>query len=261
MTQRREIEARLGLYDELAGILSAMRSFAMVELRRVAQGEAAEQQVVAALSESLSELVSALPKPEAPAIDVWLLFGSVRGFCGSFNDDIFRTWQSARTTAPAVVVVGERLQSLFPSGTRLFAVRGATGALDAAAVIDRVLAAITEANSMRTRQPGLMACVRDEAGVRVQRLLPLAISARPAGDFPFTNEPPQRVAAGVAQHYLFHSLLSLMLRSIRVENHMRLLQMENALRHLDQGREELARERNRLRQEEIIEEIELMVFS
>ena len=32
----------------------------------------------------------------------------------------------------------------------------------------------------------------------------------------------------------------------------------NALRHLDEGRDELVRERNRLRQEEIVEEIELM---
>jgi len=44
-----------------------------------------------------------------------------------------------------------------------------------------------------------------------------------------------------------------------VENHMRLMQMETALRHLERGGEELQRQRNRLRQEEIVEEIELMV--
>jgi len=49
-----------------------------------------------------------------------------------------------------------------------------------------------------------------------------------------------------------------LLRSIRVENHMRLMQMENALNHLDEGGDELMRQRNRLRQEEIVEEIELM---
>jgi F-type H+-transporting ATPase subunit gamma len=76
-----------------------------------------------------------------------------------------------------------------------------------------------------------------------------------------TNEPPERTAGGVAQQSMFHSLLALMLRSIRIENHMRLLQMENALQHLDRGRDDLTRQRNRLRQEEIIEEIELMALS
>jgi len=56
-------------------------------------------------------------------------------------------------------------------------------------------------------------------------------------------------------------LLALLLRSIRVENHMRLMQMETALRHLERGGEDLQRQRNRLRQEEIVEEIELMVGS
>lgn len=37
--------------------------------------------------------------------------------------------------------------------------------------------------------------------------------------------------------------------------------MENALRHLERGSDELPRQRNRMRQEEIFEEIELMIGS
>jgi F-type H+-transporting ATPase subunit gamma len=51
----------------------------------------------------------------------------------------------------------------------------------------------------------------------------------------------------------------LLLRAIRVENHMRLMQMENALNHLERTSEDLNRQRNRMRQEEIVEEIELML--
>jgi F-type H+-transporting ATPase subunit gamma len=261
MTQRREIEARLALYDELSGILGAMRSFALVELHRVARGEAAQQQVVSALSEALRDIGPALSAPGAVAGDIWLLFGSVRGFCGGFNEDVARAWRAeVGNVAGPVVAVGERLQTLLRSETRLFPVGGATGALDAAAAVDRILAAVDAARRSLSGEAGLVACVRDEAGVRVERLLPLAmVGEGSANDLPLTNEPPERVATGVAQHYLFHSLLALMLRSIHVENHMRLLQMENALRHLDRGREDLGRQRNRLRQEEIVEEIELMV--
>ena len=72
------------------------------------------------------------------------------------------------------------------------------------------------------------------------------------------HTPSADVAKGVAEHYLFHLILSIQLLSTRVENHMRLMQMENALQHLEQGEDELNRKRNRMRQEEIVEEIELM---
>ena len=39
---------------------------------------------------------------------------------------------------------------------------------------------------------------------------------------------------------------------------MRLMQMENALQHLERGGDDLKRQRNRMRQEEIVEEIEIM---
>jgi len=107
---------------------------------------------------------------------------------------------------------------------------------------------------------GLIACLRDEQGARSERLWPLPNAPSNAGQSPpLTFAPAATVAAGVAEHYLFHNLLALLLRSIRVENHMRLMQMETALRHLERGGEELQRQRNRLRQEEIVEEIELMV--
>ncbi|HXX83137.1 MAG TPA: F0F1 ATP synthase subunit gamma [Casimicrobiaceae bacterium] len=262
MTQRREVEARLALYDDLSGILGAMRSFALVELHRVARREAAQQQLVGTLSETLRDVAPALPAPQLPASDVWVLFGSVRGFCGSFNEDILRAWQAAGSVTSPVVAVGERLQSLLPRQGSLFPVRGATGAVDAASAIDRILAAVSAATRSLSREAGLVACVREDAGPWVQRLLPLTISSDgSAQEIPLTNEPPERVSAGVAEHYLFHTLLALMLRSIRVENHMRLLQMENAMQHLDRGRDELKRQLNRLRQEEIIEEIELMMVS
>jgi F-type H+-transporting ATPase subunit gamma len=260
MTQRREIENRLALYEDLSGVLGAMRSFALVELHRVARSETAQQQVVEALSDALRDTVAALAVPEPTTGDVWLLFGSVRGFCGSFNEDVVRKWAAAGSVTHPVVAVGERLQNLIPREARLYPVNGATGALDAASTVDAVLTAVGAAMRSIAGEAGLVACLREESGAGTYRLLPLTMIANgTSGELPLTNEPPQRVAAGVAQHYLLHSLLALMLRSIRVENHLRLLQMENAMRHLDRGRDELKRERNRLRQEEIIEEIELML--
>ncbi|WP_374089830.1 FoF1 ATP synthase subunit gamma [Methylomicrobium lacus] len=259
MSQRREIETRLALYEDLSGILGAMRSFALAELRKVGKREAIQQQLVQNLSEALHDVAFALPPLEKPDHDIWLLFGSVRGFCGSFNEDVLHSWQEQADQQQPVILIGERLYDLLPENPMTFRVAGANGGLDAAATIERILPAIAELRRQHRGVPGLIACFRDEHGARSQRLLPPA-EERPAaaGYPPCIFASIEATAAGIAEHYLFHQMLAILLRSIRVENHMRLMQMENALRHLDEGGDELMRQRNRLRQEEIVEEIELM---
>lgn len=270
MSQRREVEARLALYDDLSGILGAMRSFALAELRKVSKREAAQQQVVQSLANALHDLSDALPEQvvEHEAIedgadhDICLLFGSVRGFCGSFNEDVIRFWRSEIGERGPLILIGERIHDMIDSQDSQRRIGGAEGGLDAPAAIDRILAAVTELRGRGAAPFGLLACFRDEQGARSERLWPLPAVRRDAEGFrPLTYMPAAEVATGIAEHYLYHTLLALLLRSIRVENHMRLMQMETALRHLERGGEELQRQRNRLRQEEIVEEIELMVGS
>lgn len=265
MSQRREIEARLSLYEELTGILSAMRSFALAELRRINKREAAQQQVVESLATALDDLTGTPLEQNNPATltdnsSIWLLLGSERGFCGSFNEDVLRHWHSKSNRQGPLILVGERLHGMVETTQTVHRLPGAQGSLDAAATIDRILGAI---DMLQVGDPfRLMACIRDEQGSRCQQLWPLTPVHHAGPDYPpLTFAPAKEVASGIAQHYLFHSLLALLLRSIHVENYMRLMQMETALRHLERGGEELQRLRNRLRQEEIVEEIELMAGS
>lgn len=259
MSQRREIEGRLALYDDLSGILGAMRSFALAELHRVTRRATAQQEVVQTLESTLQDMAPALPEPTENTADIWLLLGSVRGFCGSFNEDVIRTWRDAGATIP-MVAVGERLAGGLGDSNGYLEVAGALGALDAAGAVDRILAAL---DSVRRRLPGtsgLVVCFRDETGARSERLLPLHPAREGSSALlPLTLESAVQVTEKVAEHYLFHALLSRLLHAIRVENHMRLAQMENALQHLERSSEELKRRRNRVRQEEIVEEIELIV--
>lgn len=265
MSQRQDIEAKLALYTELTGILGAMRSFALAELRRIGKRETAQQQVVDNLALALDDLAAYLPASAAsslsakqPACDIWLLLGSVRGFCGSFNEDVLRLWRSEAEPDSPLILVGERLHGLVDTEQAL-RIAGANSGLDAAVTIEALLEAVTNLRPAEADEFGLVVCVRDEHAARCQRLWPLLVNpAKPGGYPPLTLAPLAEVAVGVAEHYLYHTLLALLLRSIRVENHMRLMQMENALQHLDSGHEDLQRRRNRLRQEEIVEEIELM---
>lgn len=257
MTQRRELDSRLALYGDLSGILSAMRSFALAELRRVTQREDAQQRAAQALAGAFDAMAPALPPAGEPAGDIWLLLGSVRGFCASFNEDVAARWRQEQSRPLATIVAGERLAALVPAGA--LTVAGAMSAADAVPAIERILGAVEAARQAAGTDTGLVACWRDEGGARVQRLQPFSpASSRMPDELPVTHEPAARVAASVARHYLFHQLLALLLRSLRVENHMRLLQMENALQHIERNTDALKLLRNRLRQEEIVEEIELI---
>ncbi len=268
MSQRQEVEGRLALFADLSGILGAMRSFALTELRRITKREAAQQQVVESLAKALDDLSAVLPeqimdKAGAGIKDIYLLFGSVRGFCGGFNEDVLRLWQAQPVKSGALILLGERLHDMFAESKEQVCIAGADSGLEAAAAIDRILAAIKQLRGGDDSQFRLWGCFHDEAGARSQQLwpVPLSPSAPSWGYPPLSYEQLSEVAVGIAEHYLFHSLLALLLRSIRVENHMRLMQMETALRHLERGSEDMLRLRNRLRQEEIVEEIELMIGS
>jgi len=136
MSQRREIEAQLALYDDLSGILGAMRSFALAELHRISRREEAQQEVVRVLAQALQDVAPFQPPPEPALVDVWLLLGSVRGFCGSFNEDVVRAWRAKGGQRQPLIVVGERLAATMPEQASLFPVAGADGGLDAAAAIE-----------------------------------------------------------------------------------------------------------------------------
>lgn len=266
MSQRRELEARLALYEELTGILGAMRSFALAELRRISHRETAQRQVVTTLEAALNDLSDDQTTheefPEEACREIWLLFGSVRGFCGSFNEDIQRFWRTQSEGTGALILVGERLHDLDHPPHHTERLRGAQGGLDATNTIDDILEAIQRISFDMQRPFRLTACVYDEHGPRRQPLWPLPPATHTKSRYPpLTHAPAADIAARVAEHYLFHRLLALLLCSIRIENHMRLTQMETALRHLERGSENLQRQRNRLRQEEIVEEIELMISS
>ena len=259
MSERRHIEERLALFDELSGILGAMRSFALVALHRNRQHEAAQQEAVNTLETILHPLLAFLPPQAAKGEDLWLLLGSSRGFCGNFNESLLAYWQASGGQSCPTIALGERLVARMPATARWIPVANASGHTEISSTTDRILLAIRDLQTRYGPASGLVACLHDTGGLRTRRLLPFPGTGATAEAVPIlTNEPAAQVAAGVAEQYLYHQLLWLQLKSLGMENHLRLQQMENALQHLNETGTALQRQRNRMRQEDIIEEIELM---
>jgi len=65
----------------------------------------------------------------------------------------------------------------------------------------------------------------------------------------------------LTDHYLFSALHRILYISLMTENQHRIQHLENATHHLDDKTDELGRKINALRQEEIIEEIEVILLN
>ncbi len=78
---------------------------------------------------------------------------------------------------------------------------------------------------------------------------------------PLLNLPQQAFLSELIEHYLFTTLHKIMYTSLMAENLHRVRHLEGATQHLDDKSTDLIRQCNALRQEEIIEEIEVILLS
>ena len=78
---------------------------------------------------------------------------------------------------------------------------------------------------------------------------------------PLLNITSREFFLDLTEHYLFNSLHRILYVSLMIENQHRIQHLENATHHLDEKTEELKHKINALRQEEIVEEIEVILLN
>ena len=78
---------------------------------------------------------------------------------------------------------------------------------------------------------------------------------------PELNLEPREFLLDLSYHYLFVILYEILYTSLMAESRQRVMHLDGAVQHMDEQSEELHRQSNILRQEEIIEEIEVILLS
>jgi len=272
MTLRRESEQRWRSLGEIRNIMNSMKMIAYMETRKLARFLSIQQRMVADIEEMAGDLLAhfaAVGPPPAPARRAAVLLGTERGFCGDFNDSLVR-WLDASGSGLApgsVIAVGRRLGIRLADEPRVQgAIEGAAASEDVPAVLDTLVQAIAPLQ----QHPGGVALTvvyhgHDPRGLRERQLFP-PFADRPQpkrryGHPPLLNVAPQRLFAALLDQYLFAVLHATLYESLMAENEHRVQHLDAAIRHLDDRRAELARLGRVLRQEEIIEEIEVILLS
>lgn len=269
MSGRGEIEQRFQRLREISGIMTAMKSLSLVETRKLARFIGHQQRMLANIEAAAADFLHFFPAEIAAKTEgtILLMVGSERGFCGNFDERILAALQELPPSEPAprLLVVGRRLGAKLDAHPNVIAsLDGPTVTEDVPAVLDRLMDAVYAA---RQRLAGdgvaLSALAHDAEGEpRLKRLLPLSPPEPPRfGHPPRLQLAPAEFLRQLMDHYLLAAMYGLLYGSLAAENRRRLEHMEHALHRLDETIARLAIRRNALRQEEIVEEIEVILSS
>ncbi len=273
MTRRRKLELHRHSLAEIRDIMNSMQTLAYIETRKLAGFLDAQHAVLQSIEDVAADLLSFYPEilPEATeTTPVYVLIGTERGFCGDFNHALLRYLESSLPkhppASPMLIAIGHKLHTLLDGDARV-AVQ-----IDGASVLEEVTAVlrrmVRELSSLQKQHRlltvyGLYHGGAD--GIVMQKLLPpfqhFMHQAQHFPHGPVLNQSPQEFLVELIDHYLFAALHEMLYASLMAENYQRLSHLGGAVKHLDDNSAELARQCNALRQEEIIEEIEVMLLS
>lgn len=252
MSSRSENNQRLGLYQELNDIVSAMKNLAQVELHRITRAESGQLAAYQTCRGALQAINQADNGTPLAGTEVCIVLGSERGFCGGFNEQLMRELP-APLSGRSIVLSGARLTS------KLSASRGDITSLAAPATSDEVLPCARRLlHLLQAQQPDRIRLLQHLGhGVDTLTLWPLPLV--PSTFAPRTYMPPAQLNAELQSHYLLHALAHALFVALKTENRLRLQQMDAARDHLQQLSQQLLLHMNVLRQQEIVDEIEVIL--
>ncbi|MEJ2360793.1 MAG: F0F1 ATP synthase subunit gamma [Gammaproteobacteria bacterium] len=275
MTRLREVIHHQETLADIREIMNAMKNLAIIESRKLDKVLASQRVIVKDLDTLAADFTDHHPFtfPVNEQYHLYILIGAERGFSGSFTHQLQQRYrglvQDATGTSPLVIAIGRKFATTFSDSDASPSPVFLDGASAQEEISHILIQLVTEIESMQ-EQYGALACtvVRHEQlthDIRVQPLLP-PFQARPPNHQPEGFAPllylePAQFLSDLIEQYLFAHLFSALNASLLAENEFRVAHLEGAIRHLDERCVELARQRRSLRQEEIIEEIEVILLN
>lgn len=266
MSKRRDVEGHINSLKEIHSIMESMKNLSMMEGQKLARYQPMQQQVLDAIARALDD-VRCHFAPEMTRVDaapIYLLFGSERGFCGCYNEQLLEVLgqQPDHGDAP-IIGVGSRLSGpLKKSYPRATCLPGAAVADE----INKVLASVISALNRQREEHGelrldVIYFTPDTHDARCQPALPAPGKKPGRGYAPLINLPSQQLLGELLEHYLFAVTHAWFFAAMLTENQLRMQHLDQAGHHIERQLDDLGKRRNALRQEEIIEEIEVILLT
>lgn len=274
MGKRREIAQAIKSYGEIKNILEAMKNLALMETNKLQRSLATQQRVTTSMEAVAADFLQFYPEAKISGgkeQPIYILLGSERGFCGDFNETIKTAWETHSADehrSPATTLtLGYRLATKFAKDPRIaITLDGASVMEEIDAVLTRLMEQLQQliVNYSDDAIPQFIILAHHPAnsGITLTKL-PGQFEQRPV---PFRHQPylsmaPAQFYNEFIQYYLLSKLHEIFYNSLMAENLKRLQHMETAIQRIEQESTQRQLALNRLRQEEITEEIEVLLLS
>lgn len=271
MSRRHELDNHRCKLSEIRNIMSSMKTLAYMETLKLERFIKAQSAMTKTIDNMAADFLyfnpQVLPVVE-PASHVVLLVGSERGFCGDFNEQLIKQLKQSfddKTLDNTILVgVGGKLHPLLSEDNdNIINLKGAD-------VIEEILSVVSSLAETLTanHNPASLSVLHhnnQHNELITEKLLPpfnkIQYEQVNFTHPPLLNSTPKDFLIELTEYYLFNSLHRILYVSLMIENQHRIQHLENATHHLDEKTDELKRKVNALRQEEIIEEIEVMLLN
>lgn len=262
-------QRRIDALRDIRDIMAALKNISLTEGQRLRRFLTAQQRVMNGIEQAMGDFLGHYPQPlsgDEAAMDLVLLIGSERGFCGDFNERVLEQVDTAATRQQHLVAVGEKLGGkLDETGIHAETLAGLTTVEDVPEVL---LAIVQKLQELTTRHgaPQLTIIYHhyDGRSLEVRHRRPfrrLPPTGKRHGYPPLLNVPPQTFFPQLLDHYLFAVLHGVLYGSLAAEHQLRLQHLQGAIEQIDRRSTAMIQRYNTLRQELITEEIELIMLS
>ena len=271
MSRRHEQITHRDKLNEIRNIMNSMKTLSIMENHKLEKLIETQLEMTSSIDEIANDYLQFHPQLHHninPALNIVILIGTQRGFCGDFNEQVLHHFERSSNELTVenttIISVGKKLHPLVSkSANKTIEIQGADVAEEVSSVLDSLAEILPVYNS-----PAYLSVIYHQKlhnELAFERLLP-----------PFTDLlnhqknqtiPPQLHLKNtdffleLTDFYLFNALRRILYVSLMIENQHRIQHLENANRHLDGKTEALKRKINALRQEEIIEEIEVILLN
>lgn len=273
MTRLREVIHHLETLGDIREIMNAMKNLAIIESRKLEKVLESQRIIVENVDSIAADFTDHYPfKLHVDTQHhLYILIGAERGFSGSFNQQLQQHYRKLLKAAPdsmaLTIAIGRKFATTFDSPSpQTVLMDGASAQEEIRHVLNQL---VTQVETIQSRYGTIpVTVVRHDQltrGIVTQNLLPPFQEFRaehtPAPFPPLLYLSPPQFLSDLIQQYLFAQLYSALGASLLAENEFRIAHLQGAIRHLDERSVELGRQRRSLRQEEIIEEIEVILLN
>ncbi|MDD2841926.1 MAG: F0F1 ATP synthase subunit gamma [Tolumonas sp.] len=242
MSRRREINKKLEALSDIAGIMSAMKGLALMEIRILMDFIVCQQRMVTSIEQTAAEFFAthaALVNSSTAERMICIVIGSEQGFCGDFNETLLAEMKtiSLQQTKPVCwLIVGRRLANRIDEHDPTISLL--PGAIVSDEISNVLLQLTQQLNSLLAQEHipscGISVLYHCDTSniIRSRHLLPLSNLPEPVKMKAYPAELnilPEELLLSLTDHYLYAVLNEVLYSSLMAENRQRQIHMDRAL--------------------------------